>query len=87
VSPGVESITLTSGLFVLAAFFVAAFFIWFLLATLLATELLTTEIAFVAGLLASALIASGRFVRAALFHSFIALSVVCHLCSSPLMID
>ena len=73
---------LTSCLFVLAAFFEAAFLIRFLLATLLAAE-----IGFVTGLLARALIASGRFVCAALFHSFIALSIVCHIYSSPLLVD
>jgi len=74
---------LTSRLFVLAAFFVAAFLIWLLLATLLATELLTTEVALVTGLRACAGIASGRLVRAALFHTFISLSIVCHISVLP----
>ena len=81
---------LTSCLFVLAAFFIAAFFVLFLLATLLAIE-----IAFVTGLLTFAGIASGRVrtalaalfagtdAAATLLNSLIALSIVCHISSSP----
>ena len=90
---------LTSGLLVLSAFFVAAFFVRFLLAALLVT-LLATKVGLITGLLASTWIASGLFVRTALaallagthagatlFHSLIALSIVCHICSSPLLVN
>ena len=90
---------LTSGLFVLVAFFVAAFFVWFLLAALLAS-LLATKVGLITGLLASTWIASGRFVRTALatllagthaaatlFHSLVAIPIVCHIYSSPLMVN
>jgi hypothetical protein len=83
-------------LFVLAAFFEAAALLTFIQATVLAV-LLFTGIALSASLLALSRVASRRFLRstlaalfagtcanAALLHSLIAITIVCHIPILPL---
>jgi hypothetical protein len=82
-------------LFVLAAFFVAATALLTLLRAAVLAILLFTSVALMTTcLLALSRIASGRFLRRAalltcsrtnvtLLHSLIAISIVCHTCSSP----
>jgi hypothetical protein len=93
VSLGVDSTTLTSGFFVLAAFFEAAL-LTFLRAAVLAVMLFTGIALMPAGLLAFSRVASRSFLRRAalltcsranvtLLHSLIAITIVCHTCSSP----
>ena len=86
-----DSTTLTSGFFVLAAFFVAASvaaFVWIEVAALLALEVILASrlLSFLRiawrRLMCTSLITCAS-ARATLLHTLIPLTIVCHIRSSP----